>query len=65
MIGDTPEPPAPVDPGDPAHWSDKRKAYEALKAEQNKRGAELLANYARPRPVVVRGRHRVLKRARR
>lgn len=59
---DAPVPAEEIDPS--AGWDDKRKAYEALKAEQNKRGAEL-TKYRQPQRPIVEGRHRFLKRARR
>ena len=56
----------PAEEIDPtAGWDERRRAYEVKRAAENERGAELLANYSRPRPVVVQGRHRYLKRARR
>lgn len=64
MIEDTdaPEPTEEVDPT--ARWDEKRRRYEARKAEQNRRGAELM-QYRQPQRPIVHGRHRFLKRTRR
>jgi hypothetical protein len=66
MTGDTDSPkaaePEPVDPT--AHWDEKRRAYEAQREAENKRGGELM-QYRPPQRPMVQGRHRRLKRARR
>lgn len=52
----------PAEADQSANWSEQRKRYAALKAEQNARGAWLLANNGQP--VTVQGRWKGFKRNR-